>query len=111
MDYSGVHITSSNPISVVAGHGRVNTGDDNQYVCDSMFSLSHAGYLYTTFPVLLGPDDNGYVVRVVATKDVTSVYVPDQFTVFLNEGEFVDIQHGDSDTAFEVGISNGSIIH
>ena len=62
------------------------------YVSDMMPSVDHLDTAYTSAPVVIGPDDLGYVIRVVAVADSTQVYVAGLLSpLLLNAGQHVEV--------------------
>ena len=105
VDYTGVYVTSDKPVSVFGGHGRVHFPDNNNnnYVYDCMPSTGELGTMHTTFPILFGPDDNGYVVRVVAVSDDTTVTIASLgVSEVVNAGHYYELEHRVNKEALKV---------
>ena len=95
-DYTGVYVRSDKPVSVYAGHGRVQFPDNtnNNYIYDSMPNTADLGTAHTTFPIIYGPDDSGYVLRVLAVTDGTTVSISSlDVSEEINTGEFYELDH------------------
>ena len=105
IDFTGWHISSDKPVSVFAGHGRVlfPGNPTNQYIHDSMPNFAELTTSYTTFPVGVGADDNGYMLRVLATIDSTEVTISDLgISETIDAGQYYQLQHNVSYSAFKV---------
>ena len=106
MDYTGLYISSDKPVSVMTGHGRVLFPNNNnyQYIFDSMPNSGEFETSYTTFPIGLGPETTGYILRVLAATDGTTVDIPDLgVSVTLAAGEYYELHHQTSYDSFKVG--------
>ena len=105
IDFSGYRIVANQGVSVNSGHGHVYLGDNNQFgaIAESLPAVSEQGSEYITHPVALGYVGQGYTVRVMSTTTQTRVQIEELgVDHYLNQGEFYEVKHNNSDSIFKV---------
>ena len=107
-DYTGWRIVSTQPVSVISGHGYADFGRNKQHTCDSMTSTAEMGSHYVTFPVLFGLGTEGYVVRIVGstTENVNVVISEIGLDEMIPKGGFIEVKSVDSSILLIVSYAN-----